>query len=186
MHDTSIWGVVVIQVACETARTEIWRALYGAMSFQEPVGKYVIAVNDDIDPNNLDAVFWAMSYRANLAEDCELIKHRPLGHGPKTGAAEDATLAIDATLKANMAPVALPKREYMEHASVVESWGYCPEAQPPGTAGAGRLAGTDSLLNRCRRLDRHRRTLQPAAADGSSRIPMCASAGGLDIFGVLP
>ena len=50
----------------------------------------MIAVNDDIDPNNLDAVFWAMSYRANLAEDCELIKHWPLGHGPKTGAAEDA------------------------------------------------------------------------------------------------
>jgi 4-hydroxy-3-polyprenylbenzoate decarboxylase len=57
-----------------------------------------------------------MSYRTNLADDCEVIRHRPLGHGPKTSATEDATLAIDATLKADMAPVALPKREYMEHA----------------------------------------------------------------------
>jgi len=122
MHEplTNLRKVVIIQFARGTPRTEIWRALYGAMSFQAPVGKYLIAVDEDIDPDNLDAVFWAMSYRANLAQDCELLPHRPLGHGPKTGAAEDATLAIDATLKADMAPVALPKREYMEHAK--ELW----------------------------------------------------------------
>ncbi|MEK9645219.1 MAG: UbiD family decarboxylase, partial [Alphaproteobacteria bacterium] len=102
-----------------TARTEIWRALYGAMSFQGPVGKYLIAVDEDIDPDNLDAVFWAMSYRANLAADCEIAPHRPRGHGPPTAMAEDATLLIDATLKADMAPVALPKREYMERAKVL-------------------------------------------------------------------
>lgn len=118
MHEplTNLRKVLVVQFARGVGRTEIWRALYGAMSFQAPVGKYLIAVDEDIDPDNLDAVFWAMSYRANLATDCELLAHRPLGHGPKTGAAEDATLLIDATLKADMAPVALPKREYMEHA----------------------------------------------------------------------
>jgi len=125
MHEplTNLRKVLVVQFDRSVARTEIWRALYGAMSFQAPVGKYLIAVNEDIDPDNMDAVFWAMSYRANLAEDCELIHHRPLGHGPKSGgsgAAEDATLLIDATLKADMAPVALPKREYMEHAK--ELW----------------------------------------------------------------
>ncbi|MEE2995603.1 MAG: UbiD family decarboxylase [Pseudomonadota bacterium] len=118
MHEalTNLRKVVVVQFARGTVRTEIWRALYGAMSFQAAVGKYIIAVDEDIDPRNLDAVFWAMSYRANLADDCEVIHHRPRGHGPKTGATEDATLAIDATLKADMAPVALPKREYMENA----------------------------------------------------------------------
>lgn len=122
MHEplTNLRKVLVIQFVRSVSRTEIWRALYGAMSFQAPVGKYLIAVNEDIDPDNLDAVFWAMSYRANLAEDCELMHHRPLGHGPKSGADEDATLLIDATLKADMAPVALPKREYMEHAK--ELW----------------------------------------------------------------
>jgi UbiD family decarboxylase len=122
MHEplTNLRKVLVIQFDRGVPRTEIWRALYGAMSLQAPVGKYLIAVNEDIDPDNLDAVFWAMSYRANLAEDCELQRHRPLGHGPKTGAAEDATLLIDATLKADMAPVALPKREFMEHAK--ELW----------------------------------------------------------------
>ena len=122
MHEplTNLRKVLVIQFDRSVARTEIWRALCGAMSFQAPVGKYLIAVNEDIDPDNLDAVFWAMSYRANLAADCELMRHRPLGHGPKSGADEDATLLIDATLKADMAPVALPKREYMEHAK--ELW----------------------------------------------------------------
>ena len=122
MHEplTNLRKVLVIQFERSVPRTEIWRALYGAMSFQAPVGKYLIAVNEDIDPDNLDSVFWAMSYRANLAEDCELMRHRPLGHGPKSGAAEDATLLIDATLKADMAPLALPKREYMEHAK--ELW----------------------------------------------------------------
>ncbi len=121
MHEplTNLRKVVVVQVARGTARTEIWRALYGAMSFQGPVGKYLIAVDEDIDPDNLDAVFWAMSYRANLASDCEIAPHRPRGHGPPTAMAEDATLLIDATLKADMAPVALPKREYMERARVL-------------------------------------------------------------------
>ncbi|MEX2453405.1 MAG: hypothetical protein WD470_01800, partial [Rhodospirillaceae bacterium] len=54
-----------------------------------------------------------------LATDCELLPHRPLGHGPKSDAQEDATLLIDATLKADMAPVALPKREYMERAKAL-------------------------------------------------------------------
>ena len=26
-------------------------------------GKWIIAINEDIDPDNTDAVFWAMSYR---------------------------------------------------------------------------------------------------------------------------
>ena len=113
---TNLRKVLIIQFQKFTPRTEIWRALYGAMSFQAPIGKYLIAVDEDIDPDNLDAVFWAMSYRANLSEDMELIPHRPLGHGPKTIAEEDGTLVIDATLKTAMAPVALPKKIYMEQA----------------------------------------------------------------------
>jgi 4-hydroxy-3-polyprenylbenzoate decarboxylase len=99
-------------------RTEIWRALYATASFQAPCGKYVIAVNEDIDPNNGDAVFWAMAYRANPEADVEILRHRGRGHGPKSahGEAEDSTLLIDATLKEDAPPVSLPKREYMEHA----------------------------------------------------------------------
>ncbi|CAH2925776.1 MAG: 3-polyprenyl-4-hydroxybenzoate carboxy-lyase (EC [uncultured Paraburkholderia sp.] len=33
-------------------KTEIWRTLYGTMSLQAAIGKFVIAIDDDIDPNN--------------------------------------------------------------------------------------------------------------------------------------
>ena len=45
-----------------TPRTEIWRALDGAASFKADCGKICIAVNEDIDPDNADALFWAMAY----------------------------------------------------------------------------------------------------------------------------
>ena len=36
-------------------------SLYGCAALQSGVGKFIIAINDDIDPNNGDAVFghWA-------------------------------------------------------------------------------------------------------------------------------
>ena len=43
--------------------TEIWRALYGAAVLHRAAGKWVVAINEDIDPENADAMFWAMSYR---------------------------------------------------------------------------------------------------------------------------
>src|SRR6266446_343318 len=67
MHEplTNLRKVVVLIMDRKTPRTEIWRALYGAAAWNRAAGKYVIAVNEDIDPDNADAVFWAMSYRAN-------------------------------------------------------------------------------------------------------------------------
>ena len=180
MHEalTNLRKVVVIQFKRGTPRTEIWRALYGAMSFQEPVGKYMIAVDEDIDPNNLDAVFWAMSYRANLAQDCEILKHRPLGHGPRTNAREEATLAVDATLKAEMAPVALPKKEYMEHAKKLWEKFNLPALQPEAPWHgyelgdwneewdqiARKAASGEWIANGERSHQRRRRGLQPNTA----------------------
>ncbi len=117
MHEplTNLRRVIVLQAAPGTPRTEIWRALYGASSFQKPCGKYVIAVDEDIDPENADAVFWAMAYRADPARDTTILRHRDRGHGPK-GEDEDSSLLVDATLRAPAPPVSLPKRAYMERA----------------------------------------------------------------------
>jgi UbiD family decarboxylase len=99
-------------------RTEVWRALHGVLSMQRTVGKIIIAVNDDIDPRNLDSVIWAMSFRCSPHEDMEIIKHRHPGHGPSQlmRSGEDSALLIDATLKQSYPPVSLPKQEYMERA----------------------------------------------------------------------
>ena len=39
-----------------TPHTEVWRALYGLQAQQRASGKFIIAINDDIDPRNLDSV----------------------------------------------------------------------------------------------------------------------------------
>jgi 4-hydroxy-3-polyprenylbenzoate decarboxylase len=123
MHEplTNIRKVIVLICERDMPRAEIWRALYGAAVLHRAAGKYVIAVNDDIDPENADAIFWAMSYRANPALDLHILPHRDQGHGPrsKRNGGEDASVLIDATLKENFPPISLPKREYMERAKQI-------------------------------------------------------------------
>ena len=120
MHEplTNIRKVLVVQVERTVPRTEIWRALYGAASLHRAAGKYVIAVNEDIDPDNADALFWAMAYRANPALDFQVLGHRDQGHGPRSlrNDGEDASVLIDATLKEDFPPISLPKRAFMENA----------------------------------------------------------------------
>jgi UbiD family decarboxylase len=118
---TGLLRATIIQVAKAMPRTEIWRALTGAASFKGDCGKITIAVNEDIDPDNADALLWALCYRMNPVEDVRTLPHRGQGHGPKRehDNEEDSTLLIDATMKGDMPPLALPKREYMERARKV-------------------------------------------------------------------
>jgi 4-hydroxy-3-polyprenylbenzoate decarboxylase len=118
---TGLLRVTIVTIEHGTPRTEIWRALYGAASFKGDCGKICIAVNQDIDPDNADAILWAMAYRHNPAEDVQILAHRGQGHGPKREHAgeEDSTLLIDATMKSAMPPLALPAREYMEGAKAL-------------------------------------------------------------------
>ena len=53
---TSLRRFVAITVDRDAIKTEIWRALMGISSYQAAVGKYCIAINDDIDPDNADAI----------------------------------------------------------------------------------------------------------------------------------
>jgi UbiD family decarboxylase len=115
---TGLLRATIISVAKGTPRTEIWRALNGAASFKGDCGKITIAVNEDIDPDNADALMWALCYRMNPVEDVVTLPHRGQGHGPKRehDTEEDSTLLIDATMKGDMPPLALPKQQFMERA----------------------------------------------------------------------
>jgi 4-hydroxy-3-polyprenylbenzoate decarboxylase len=123
MHEplTNLRKVLVVVVDRKIPTTETWRALYGACALLRAGGKYVIAVNEDIDPDNADALLWAMSYRANPALDLQILHHRDQGHGPrsKRNGGQDASVLIDATLKEDFPPISLPKREYMENAKKI-------------------------------------------------------------------
>jgi 4-hydroxy-3-polyprenylbenzoate decarboxylase len=123
MHEplTNMRKVLLLVMERDMPPTEIWRALYGAAILHRAAGKYVIAVNDDIDPENADAILWAMSYRANPNLDFHILPHRDQGHGPrsKRNGGQDASVLIDATLKEDFPPISLPKREYMERAKEI-------------------------------------------------------------------
>ena len=118
MHEpfTNLRKVIFLQFARGTARTEIWRGLQGAAALRADCGKICIAVSEDIDPANVDAIFWSLAYRSNPGIDVQIMPYRSSGHGPKSDKRADSTILIDATLKQDMPPLALPKREFMERA----------------------------------------------------------------------
>jgi 4-hydroxy-3-polyprenylbenzoate decarboxylase len=174
---TALLRLTLITVERAMPRTEIWRALYGAASFKGDMSKIVIAVNDDIAPTNADAVLWALAYRHNPSADLVVLPHKGQGHGPKRehGGEEDGTLLIDATMKGDMPPLALPGKEYMEHARVLWErldlpalkpetpwYGYSlGDWNPVWDAAAGRAAAGEYLANGAETLARQRQGLVP-------------------------
>jgi len=116
---TALRRICIITVDKGMPRTEVWRALYGATSLRADCGKICIAVDEDIDPDNSDALFWAIAFRMNPEADLQVLPYRSPGHGPEReheAEREDATLLMDATMKEELPPLALPRREYMERA----------------------------------------------------------------------
>jgi 4-hydroxy-3-polyprenylbenzoate decarboxylase len=122
MHEplSNLRPIIFLQFASKAIQSEVWRGLQGAATLQAQCGKIVIAVSDDVDPRNADAVFWSLAYRSNPIEDLLVVPYRSRSHGPKTaGGAANSTLLIDATAKNEMPPLALPARQYMEEAKEI-------------------------------------------------------------------
>src|SRR6516162_4811135 len=122
MHEplSNLRKVIFVQFAHGTPRSEIWRGLHGAATQLADCGKICIALSEDIDPTNTDAVFWSLAYRSNPIEDVHVAPHRSAGHGPKSAPREeDSGLLVDATLKHSAPPLALPAREFMERARAI-------------------------------------------------------------------
>jgi 4-hydroxy-3-polyprenylbenzoate decarboxylase len=121
MHEplTNLRRVLFLQFAKGTPQTEVWRGLNGASSLQAQCGKIVIAVSEDIDPANTDAIFWSMAYRCNPKDDMLVMPYKSAGHGPKSGGGAESMLLVDATLKHDMPPLALPAKAYMERARLI-------------------------------------------------------------------
>jgi len=174
MHEplTSVTALWVIVVERDIPETELWRALYGASQMHRNGGKWIVAVNEDIDPENADAIFWAMSYRCQPQYDLKVLDRKDPGHGPRQSRdhGETASVLIDATLKGKYPPVALPKREFMERAR--ELWtelglpqftpqspwfGYDLGHWPADLEKQARLAASGDYFSRGEELKRQRR-----------------------------
>ena len=116
-----------------TPNSEVWRALYTVMSVGAGWPKLVIAVDDDIDPHDLESVLFAMIDRHQPHRDVKIIQGRSAGLdesvGPHDSPGRDrmypssltshqgaSIMLVDATRKWAYPPVSLPKRDYMDHA----------------------------------------------------------------------
>ena len=122
MHEplSNLRPVIFVQYARDALRTEVWRGLHGAATLRPECGKIMIAVSEDIDPANTDAVFWSLAYRSTPTEDVQIVPYRRGVQGSQYGPEKsESTLLIDATQKYAMAPLALPTREYMEGARAI-------------------------------------------------------------------
>jgi 4-hydroxy-3-polyprenylbenzoate decarboxylase len=125
----------VVQVVQGTPTEEVWKILEAILKHR-PDSKILVAVNDDIDPDDFDSVVWAFSTRfqphrdirvvsrpANRLTDVSLAPMEVLEAAREAHIPDPPTqsyLLMDATTKWPLPPVSLPKKEYMDRA--VDIW----------------------------------------------------------------
>lgn len=126
-HGIGVRQICIIRLK-KVSQAQVWQALHGMIGFHPATGKIVIAVDDDINPRNLDTLFWALSFRMQPHRDMLVIGNRNPSMDPsvappakelEVGVYEKAAcsaLLIDATRKWDYPPVSLPKKEFMERA----------------------------------------------------------------------
>jgi 3-polyprenyl-4-hydroxybenzoate decarboxylase len=127
-HEIALDSFVVAQMKrCNPSI--IWQALYAVAGRTGLVGKMIIAVDEDIDLHDLEAVVWALSYRMQPADDTIILPNRsigldPSGNPPFAGEIDVNTvqrrfgsaLLINAMRPWDYPPVSLPAKQYMEKA----------------------------------------------------------------------
>lgn len=124
-------GFVVIKMK-RTEPGEVMRTLEAAGK-KFGTNKVIVAVDEDIDPWDAEMVNWAISFRMQPHRDIKINKYPAVytmdysveppgeeiarGRDPRFQQMPDySVLLMDATLKWNYPPTALPAREYMERA----------------------------------------------------------------------
>jgi UbiD family decarboxylase len=133
LHEaTGSYGLMVIQMK-KLHPSQPWQALYAAAALDPCVGKTIVVVDDDIDPNDADSVNWAMAYRMRPQYDVRIIGGRASILDPSSAPADahvdeqrfpqptgTSSLLIDATRKWAYPPTSLPRKEFMDRA--LELW----------------------------------------------------------------
>lgn len=123
---------LVIQLDKES-NVEPWQAMYAVMGFSGSQGRITVAVDDDIDPEDIRSVLWAMSFRVQPEDDVRTADYRTFPLDPVSAPFDDeevdrrfptrtgeSALLIDATRPWGYPPTSLPRKEFMEAA--VENW----------------------------------------------------------------
>ncbi len=119
----------------KTSQDNVWKTLE-AIGEKHRLSKVIIAVDEDVDPWDLEAVFWAVCHRyqphrdsrivsclANALVDCSLLPNDQLERLRQESSPqmpEISRLLLNATMQWHYPPISLPKKEFMERA--IELW----------------------------------------------------------------
>ncbi|MDP2719860.1 MAG: UbiD family decarboxylase, partial [Dehalococcoidia bacterium] len=114
----------------KTHPSQVWQALNGASAIMPGVGKIIVAVDEDIDPNDPDSINWAMSFRMEPERDIRITPGKVAGLDPSGSPPGDPNqryplpggssgLLIDATRKWDYSPTSLPRKDIMERAKEI-------------------------------------------------------------------
>jgi len=131
LDSCSAWYFVAIKMK-KTNTAQAWQALHLAAGFDAAMGKIIIAVDEDIDIRDADALIWAMTFRTMPHRDIQIVMGKMNMMDPSAVPIETAydetiypspngtsCMLIDATMKWEYPPVALPRKEYMEGAKKI-------------------------------------------------------------------
>lgn len=126
LHESSGASAYCVIRLKKSHPAQAWQVLHAAASLPPPIRKFIIVVDEDINPHDADAVNWALSFRVQPLRDTRLLQGMVGWLDPSIAPTETlieypipsgtSALLIDATIKWNYPPVSLPKREFMERA----------------------------------------------------------------------
>jgi UbiD family decarboxylase len=121
--------MIVISLA-SVHPSSTWKALNAAVAMEAAYGKIVVAVDEDVNPHDAEAIWWAITYHTQPHRDFRMTRGKvglaPYSVGPT---AEEgmfsatypdnqgiSAVMIDATRKWAYPPISLPPKQIMEHA----------------------------------------------------------------------
>lgn len=129
-HEIAMESWAVVQLR-QGSPANAWQALYAIAGRTTSTGKIVIAVDEDIDPNDFESVVWALSYRMQPKTDMITLGNRAIGLDPSGLPPRDnlrvttvqrefgSLVLINAMRKWDYPPVSLPAKSYMEGAKKI-------------------------------------------------------------------
>jgi 4-hydroxy-3-polyprenylbenzoate decarboxylase len=117
-ESASVNMIIAVSLANPTAG-QAWQAMYAVAGYEPSMGKIIIALDDDIDPENLESIWWALSYRLQPHRDTKVVEGRVARLDPSAPnvagqpAPAASALLIDATRSGPYPPTSLPSQERM-------------------------------------------------------------------------
>ncbi|MBI3091532.1 MAG: UbiD family decarboxylase [Candidatus Tectomicrobia bacterium] len=125
------WMYIVIQLD-KTNPSQPWQALNAAVALDPTIGKIIITVDPDIDPDDPESVNWALSFCMQPHLDVRITTGKSSMLDPSAAPSGTETedrrfpkpvgtsaMLIDATRKHAYPTVSLPAKEYMDHAKEI-------------------------------------------------------------------